>query len=124
MLHDLRVLVVDDGKDELEMYSFALERAGAEVAAATSGEDALVLAGERELDVLVSDISLPGIDGFELLRRLRESGMLAPAIALTGWSGAHGRDEAAAAGFDEHCPKPCTPTMLIEAIQRVVSARR
>lgn len=123
MLQDLRVLVVEDGKDELEMYSFALARAGAEVVAATSAEDAIMLAGARDFDVLVSDISLPGMDGLEMLRYLRASGVAAPAIALTGWSGSHGRDEATAAGFDEHCPKPCTPTMLIEAIRRLVIAR-
>lgn len=120
MLHDVKVLVVDDGPDEIEMYSFALARVGAVVVAATTAEDALALAATQPFDVVVSDITLPGMDGLELIRRLRTIGVSAPAIALTGWSGSHGRDEALEAGFDEHCAKPCTPSTLIESIARLL----
>jgi CheY-like chemotaxis protein len=117
------VLVVDDDADNREMLALTLEHFGARVATAGSAAEAL-LALERELpDVLVSDIGLPGEDGFSLLRRIRElplaRGGGVPAIALTGRSREEG-SVSGGEGFDLHLTKPVAPEDVLAAIRRVL----
>jgi CheY-like chemotaxis protein len=119
LLPGVRVLIVDDGPDEAEMYAFALTKLGARVMTSSSGEEALELLDQHRFDVLVSDITLSGMTGLELIRHLRARSDRTPAIALTGWSGQDGQDEARAAGFDAFCAKPCTPSALAEQIVRL-----
>ena len=103
-----RVLVVDDNEDAVEMLRLLLECDGARVTTALGGEEALRLAEGAAFDLVVSDISMPALDGYELLRSLRGIPRHAdtPAIALTGF----GRDEdverARSAGFAMHLTKP------------------
>ncbi len=116
MIENIRILYVDDGLDEVEMYTFALARRGAHVVTAATAEEALHIAAVQRFDVIVSDVSLPRMDGLALMRELRRLGVRSPSIALTGWAGDRGRSEALEAGFDDHRPKPCTPSELVEAI--------
>jgi two-component system, chemotaxis family, CheB/CheR fusion protein len=115
----VRVLVVDDSADTTAMLRQLLEREGAEVAAATNGPEALRLVQERSFDVVVSDLSMPGMDGFTLLRelRLRPRTAAVPAIAVTGFGQEEDVARTRAAGFFAHLAKPVQIAQLIEAIR-------
>jgi signal transduction histidine kinase len=114
-----RILVVDDNVDAVDMLRSALENAGHIVATAASAPEAIALAGEFRPDVGVLDIGLPGMDGFELARALRQSGTATHLIALTGYGQAADVDAARRAGFDAHCAKPITTAALLDLIQTV-----
>jgi len=115
-LEGLRVLVVDDEPDARELLTTVLEEYKAQViAVATSGE-ALEAIKQLQPNVLVSDIGMPGEDGYALIRRVRaldgERGGRIPAIALTAYARAEDRTQALLAGFQQHVPKPVDPAEL------------
>jgi PAS domain S-box-containing protein len=116
----LRVLLVDDDLDTLRLLKMILEANGAEVTPVASASAALDAVEAARPDVLVSDIGMPGGDGYTLLRRLRakraESGGLTPAVALTAYAGDWDREQALKAGFQLHVAKPVDPATLIAAI--------
>jgi PAS domain S-box-containing protein len=116
----MRVLAVDDDADTLEMLSLFLRRAGAEVAGAATADAALEALGRFRPDVLVADIAMPEVDGYELLRRVRalgaERGGLTPAVAVTAYAGEADRARALRSGFQAHLPKPVEPDALIQAV--------
>jgi PAS domain S-box-containing protein len=116
-LDGLRVLVVDDHDDARELISTVLEQCGADVAVAGSADEALQVLEQRRVDVLVSDLAMPGADGFELIRRVRAREQAAgaatlPAVALTAYAGTVDRARALAAGFQAHASKPIAPDEL------------
>jgi signal transduction histidine kinase/CheY-like chemotaxis protein len=117
----LRVLVVDDEADAREMLGVVLRQAGAEVTTAACAGEALDLLDRMTFDVLVSDIGMPGEDGYELISRLRarpeERGGLAPALALTASARGEDRLRALAAGFQLHTAKPINPGELLAAVE-------
>jgi CheY-like chemotaxis protein len=112
-----RILVVDDNADACEMLRSALVHAGHAVEVAGNGPDAIAIADGFRPDVGVLDIGLPGMNGYELARRLRRSHTRIRLIALTGYGQIGDVDAATAAGFDAHCAKPVTTTSLLEHIQ-------
>ena len=120
----IRVLVVDDEADARELLEMVLGQAGATVESAGSAEAALAACSAFRPDVLVSDIGMPGRDGYALIRDLRARGVndggTTPAIALTAYARADDRDRALAAGFDVHLGKPVDPDELLEAVARLV----
>jgi signal transduction histidine kinase len=122
-LGDLRVLLVDDESDARELVATVLERAGAIVRVAGSAGEAADLLEAEVPDVLVSDVGLPGEDGYELARKLRSSSdetmRRVPALALTAYARSEDRQKALEAGFDEHTPKPVDPAALVSAVARV-----
>ncbi|MBW4507642.1 MAG: PAS domain S-box protein [Scytonematopsis contorta HA4267-MV1] len=122
-LSGIRILVVDDDPDSREFISFALEMYGAEVTTASSVSEALQTLGELKPDVLVSDIGMPQMDGYEFLRQIRkwtaEQGGLIPAIALTAYAGEFDQRQAVAAGFQMHISKPVEPDALAAAIMKL-----
>jgi signal transduction histidine kinase/CheY-like chemotaxis protein len=125
-LGGLRVLVVDDDHDTLEVMKQLLEQAGAIVRAVDGAEPAFHEL-EREIpDVLVSDIAMPGQDGYALIRRVRqlspERGGLVPAAALTAFAQSEHRQEALLAGYQLFLTKPVEPAELTEAVSKL--ARR
>ncbi|HEX6185071.1 MAG TPA: response regulator, partial [Pyrinomonadaceae bacterium] len=87
-----------------------------------SAEEALGIAPAARFDIIVSDIGLPRIDGYELIRRLRDLPHLrdTPALALTGYAAAKDAEAALAAGFDAHLPKPVEPSALADEIERLL----
>ena len=125
-LDGLRVLVVDDEADARELLAEGLGQCGAQVTAASSAREALeAMAGEK-FDALVSDIGMPGEDGYELIRRVRalpaDRGGRTPAVALTAYARTEDRLRAMRAGFEMHVAKPVELTELIVVIANL--ARR
>jgi CheY-like chemotaxis protein len=120
------VLLVDDHDDIREMLAELLSFAGFETAEAKTGKEALVKARELRPDVVVTDLRLPEIDGWDLTRRVREDTALEATrvIVLSGSAegGAEGR--ARDAGCDGFLVKPCTPDLLVAEIRRVLEAPR
>ncbi|RFA26816.1 hypothetical protein CAI21_16170 [Alkalilimnicola ehrlichii] len=107
-LGGVRVLVVDDSSEIAETLALLLEDAGHEVMVANDGTDALRLAAQAKPNVVLLDIGLPGMDGYEVARRMRREPATKNALmaALTGYGQASDRDKALAAGFDRHFVKP------------------
>jgi CheY-like chemotaxis protein len=119
-LSNMRVLVVDDDMDSRDFITFALEQAGALVMAVASAVEALEALSQFEPDVLVSDIGMPMVDGYQLLRQIRalpaEQGGQIPAVALTAYAGEINQQQAIAVGFQHHLSKPIDPDELIATI--------
>ncbi|HZR82237.1 MAG TPA: ATP-binding protein [Candidatus Binatia bacterium] len=117
----LRILVVDDEPDTRTLLKTSLGRFGATVAAAGSVAEALDALTTFEPDVVVSDIAMPGEDGYELLRRLRAITNLCrvPVVALTAYAGAEDRRAMLDAGFKRHVAKPVEPVSLAAMIAEV-----
>jgi PAS domain S-box-containing protein len=115
-LKGIKVLVVDDDEDAREMLEAALSSYGAEVITAAGALNALDALASEEIDVLVSDINMPEIDGYELIRRVRamkpEQGGRIPAVALTAYARAEDRLRALKSGYQTHMPKPVEPAEL------------
>ncbi|GAX40981.1 PAS/PAC sensor hybrid histidine kinase [Tolypothrix sp. NIES-4075] len=119
-LSGVRVLVVDDDADMREYLACVLQQSGAEVAVVTSAYEALEVLQKSKPDVLLSDIGMPNMDGYMLLRQVRsleaQNGGQIKAIALTAYAGEYDRQKARSAGFQMHIPKPVEPERLIEAL--------
>jgi PAS domain S-box-containing protein len=115
-LKGIKVLVVDDDEDARDVLKAALNNYGAEVATATGASQALDKLASEKMDVLVSDINMPGMDGYELIRRVRErtpeQGGQIPAVALTAYARAEDRMRALQSGYQTHVPKPVEPAEL------------
>jgi|SRR5205085_9457890 len=123
-LRDVRILLVDDDPDTLQMLTMVLEMAGGEVRACASATEAFDMLGRWKADLLVSDIGMPNEDGYSFIRRLRaqeaEQGQKwTPAIALTAFAGVADRSQALSAGFQTHVAKPVEPNDLIDIIARL-----
>jgi PAS domain S-box-containing protein len=121
-----RVLIVEDAPDTLEMLRLFLAARGFAPTACASASEALDVAARQHFDIIVTDIGLPNIDGYELLRRLRsESPHLAtaPAIALTGYAAEADVAAARDAGFEAHVAKPFEPETLGEAVAKLLATR-
>jgi PAS domain S-box-containing protein len=120
-LNGLKVLVVDDSEDTTEMVQHLLEMSGATVNIASSGVEALRLAQEQHYDVVLSDISMPGMDGFEFLGKLRKLPGKAdiPAVALTGFGRPEDVQRATREGFFAHLTKPFDIETLATLLQKL-----
>jgi PAS domain S-box-containing protein len=118
-LEGVSVLVVDDEPDAREIAQHVLEDCDALVATACSAEEALAVACAAPPDVVVSDISMPGVDGYQLMRRIRglpEPVCAVPAVALTAFARNEDRARALEAGFQMHLSKPVDPGELAAAV--------
>ena len=124
-LQGFKLLLVDDDPDARELLGMILQEAGAQVATAGSADEALEAFKRLRPDVLVSDIGMPGGDGYSLIRRVRllegECETRVPAVALTAFARAEDRTEALGRGFQAHLPKPIEPVELTALIARLVA---
>ena len=119
-LKSLRVLVVDDNIDNRLLTVFILEDYGTDVATAASAGEALKLFLEAKPDMLICDLTMPGEDGYSLIRKIRllkpEQGGQIPAIALTASAREEDRRLSIEAGFQVHLAKPIEPDKLVEVV--------
>lgn len=119
-LDGISLLVVDDEPDARELLQVALRQYGADVRAAASAEEAEALLNEQLPDVIVSDIEMPEVSGYDLIRRLRRSERAEirrlPAVALTAYARTEDRMKALLAGFQTHVAKPVEPAELVTVI--------
>ena len=117
-----RVLLVDDYPDAREMYSEYLEFSGFEVVEAANGMEALQRAVEEAPDIILMDLSLPVMDGWEATRRLKADDRTAtiPVVALTGHALAGISEGAKRAGCDAFVTKPCLPEDLVKEIKKIL----
>jgi CheY-like chemotaxis protein len=116
------VLIVDDDVDARELTKEILGNYGADVSTAATADEAVEALRHREIDALVSDISLPGEDGYSLIRRIRASpaGRNLPALALTAHAAARAAHNAAEAGFQRYLCKPFEPMDLVTILADLV----
>jgi PAS domain S-box-containing protein len=126
ILAGIRVLVVEDEPDAQEIALRMLEESGASASGASSAAEALAALESAQPDVLVSDIGLPEVDGYELIRRVRTGAPPpacdVPAVALTAFARPEDRARALGAGFQAHVPKPVEPGILVTTVAKL--ARR
>ena len=116
-----RALVVDDVADVTEMLSVLLTHAGYEVRTASSAAAALSSAKQNQFDVIISDIGMPQMNGYELARAVREipGYEVVPMVALTGYSKFDDRQRSLDAGFNAHLTKPIEPRELLDLIDQL-----
>ncbi|MBH8562342.1 MASE1 domain-containing protein [Nostoc sp. CENA67] len=124
-LEGLSILVVDDEIDTRDFLSIMLKQFGAMVIVAASAVEALEFIAKSKIDLLLSDIGMPGIDGYMLMNLIRamppEQGGQIPAIALTAFAGEMNQKQALAAGYQLHLVKPVEPDVLLKAITQVLA---
>ncbi|MEH1898599.1 MAG: response regulator [Nostoc sp.] len=123
-LNELQALLVDDDRDSREFIAFLLEQYGVQVTEAQSATEALSSLGQAKFDLLISDIGMPDMDGYTLIRQIRkqspeQSGEI-PAIALTAYAGEIDRQLALTAGFQQHISKPIELEVLMRAILTIL----
>jgi CheY-like chemotaxis protein/anti-sigma regulatory factor (Ser/Thr protein kinase) len=122
-LSGVKVLVVDDEPDARDLVKHLLAECDAEVLTASTAEEALVIIERERPHVLVSDIGMPNVDGYELLRRVRALGVAKggslPAVALTAFARSEDRTRALRAGFLVHVSKPVEPAELVATVASV-----
>lgn len=119
----MKVLIVDDEQEFLELMTNRLTKRGFEVSVAATGEDALALVGKEPFDAVVLDVKMPGIDGIEVLRRIKSSNPALPVLLLTG----HASVEAAMAGVEsgavDYLLKPVPINDLIMRLRDIASRK-
>lgn len=117
------VLLVEDQPELRQLYAQQLELSGFDVIEAGNGADALVHTAARVPDVVLMDLSLPILDGWEATRRLKTDTRTAhvPVLALTAHDGSGEMERATRAGFDWFVPKPCPPAALVAEVRRVLA---
>ncbi len=125
-LAGLDILVVEDDDDTRFFITTVLEMDGAKVIAVISADAARKVLSELQPDVLISDIGLPGEDGYTLIRKIRalkpKNGGRVPAIALTAFADSEDRIRALEGGFDTHVSKPIDPEELVEIVASLVGS--
>ena len=119
-LDGYRVLVVDDNHDSADSLAMVLRLFGADVRAAYDGIDALSALEDYESNLLILDLNMPAVDGYEVARRIRERPGYRDVliIALTGWGMPGDRARSQAAGFDYHFMKPLQTDQLFDVLHR------
>ena len=120
------VLVVEDYQDAREMYAAYLQFSGYRVAEASNGYEAIEQANELMPDIILMDLALPRMDGWEATRRLKSNDRTRniPIVALTGHALAGHAEGARQAGCDAFVTKPCLPDQLVAEIKRMLSGER
>jgi CheY-like chemotaxis protein len=117
-----RVLVVDDQADARELLAVMLQHSGADVRQCASAAEALECCRTSEVDLLVSDIAMPGVDGHELIGRLRTLRADLPAVAVSAYARPEDRYTALAAGYNAYCAKPVEASDLLRVIEGVLAS--
>lgn len=123
--NDPTILVVDDNEDNRDIYAASLSHAGYTVELACDGEEALAVAVRTRPSIVVMDLGMPGMDGWEAIRHLRckQETKDAYVIVVSGFADTTSRKRAKEAGCDEFLAKPCLPRALLDRVDRVLGRR-
>jgi len=118
-----KVLVVDDVPDVTDMIALFLGHAGFDVTTANSPQTAIELAAETQFDIVISDIGMPEMNGYELAERLRDRRdyRTTPLVAVTGYTEYDDRGRSLQAGFNAHLTKPINPSQLLNLIEQLLN---
>lgn len=119
-LGGVKVLVIDDSPDNLQLTSRFLEASGANVEIANGAEAGIKFLNEKEVDVVVMDIQMPGLDGYQAVRRLRQQGYEKPVVALTAHAMKGEKERCLEAGFDGYLVKPINRPALVQEVRSQV----
>ncbi|MBI4606278.1 MAG: response regulator [Planctomycetes bacterium] len=119
-----RVLVVDDGTDNRKLFRHHVESSGAEVEVAENGREAVERARAASFDLVLMDVQMPVLDGFEALREIRSLGIKTPVVALTAHAMKGDRERCLQAGFDDYVSKPVTKAALLEKLAAYLPGSR
>jgi PAS domain S-box-containing protein len=116
-----KIVVADDNDDQVQSLALLLRLMGHTVEVASNGPEAIEQATRSQPDLMLIDIGMPGMDGYEVARRIRQNEQLRHVllVAQTGWGGDTDRERSAAAGFDAHLVKPVTPSTLEEVLRAI-----
>ncbi|SEO19535.1 Response regulator receiver domain-containing protein [Nitrosospira multiformis] len=124
-LSGIKVLVVDDNEDTLALTTLMLSLCGAQVIASPTAAQGLEQVQMQRLDIIISDISMPRMDGYQFIRAVRDlpidKGKQTPALALTAFNSPEYRSKAFDAGFQAHLSKPASLEVLVETIAGMIS---
>ncbi|MEC4893270.1 MAG: PAS domain S-box protein [Oscillatoria sp. PMC 1051.18] len=125
-LAGVKILLVEDEADNRELVTFILEQSGAIIEAVACAKEALANLASSQFDLLISDIAMPEMDGYELIKEIRagESTAAIPAIALTAYASETEREQILAAGFQVHLSKPVPPRKLVAQIIKLLRQNR
>lgn len=117
-----KALVIEDNKDNQKLLDYALKRAGYQVFFSENGEEGLVIALRERPAFILMDINLPGIDGIETTKRIRNSEIdgRIPIIAITSFAMVGDRERILEAGCDAYIEKPIDPITIIERIHKII----
>ena len=119
-LEGVRVLLVEDHDDSLETLSSYLRLFGATVKPFRDAESAIKAVGGFDPHVIVADLEMPGLNGWQMLATLRDQGLRKPAVAVSAHHTARDREKSEQAGYRAHLAKPVTPNQLLSAVQAVI----
>lgn len=125
MILKASILIIEDNADNMSLLVYLLESAGHTVYQAVDGDAGLEMAGRAVPDLVLCDIRMPGIDGYEVARRIRADASFdsVPLVAVTASVSGADRDTALAAGFDDFVAKPIEPARFLEQVQKFLQAR-
>ena len=118
-IRGMKILLVEDDQDGREMVEQLLRDHGGEVRAVESAENALTVLRRERFDLLISDIGMPRVDGYELLRRLRAEGNQIAAVALTAFARPEDKNKSLEVGYSAHISKPVEPPDLLNAVTKL-----
>lgn len=119
-LDGVKILVVDDAKENARLFKLYLAEAGAEVEIANDGESALSKASSSFYDIVLLDLQMPGKDGFQVIKELRDKSFEKPVVALTAHAMKEEKEKTKKAGFNDHITKPVKPNDLIQAVSELI----
>ena len=118
-----KILLVEDNELNRDMLSRRLQRRGFEILTATDGETGVALAASEKPDLILMDISLPGLNGWDATRQIRRNGVTTPIIALTAHAMSGDREKTLEAGCDEYETKPVEMEILLSKIHALLGHR-
>jgi len=118
------ILVVDDQEDSRELLAVIFEGCGAATVQCDSAAAALERLRSERVQLLVADIAMPQVDGYELIRQVRQMRNGVPAVAVSAYARPQDRSKALAAGFDGYCPKPIEPEVFLQTVRSVLAVAR
>lgn len=120
-LHDVRVLLVEDGPDNQILMAHILRASGAKVDSAVNGVEAVTMAAEQDYDIVLMDMQMPVLDGYEATKQLRAMGCTTPIVALTANAMRGERERCLAVGCVDYVAKPVKGHALISVVERIVA---